>query len=164
MSSLEQQVRQLQDRAEIMELMAAYCRHADRHDADSMSKTFTEDGVGEYVPRDGVIFRGQKELRDFFAGFFEMVTTGSHFITNAQLLFDAPDTVTGHFYMMSIQKFKGPAVTADCFRFGRYENLFVRTPEGWRISKLRLLVSQEIGGDRIGEQFDRPWPPTFDNL
>jgi len=59
-------------------------------------------------------------------------------------------------------RFTGFPVTADCHRWGRYENRFVRTPDGWRMDRLTLVSAGEYGGARIGEQLGRTFPPSFD--
>jgi hypothetical protein len=64
--------------------------------------------------------------------------------------------------MYSWQRFTGHPMTADCHRWGRYENRFLRTPDGWRIARLKLISAGEYGGARIGEQLGRPFPPTFE--
>jgi hypothetical protein len=163
MVSLEKKIQRLQDRVDILELMHAYCRHADTHNAKAMAATLTEDCIVKFVDKSSYIMRGRKSLLDFLVTYFDNVTSGTHYITNAELIFETEDVVTAHMYMFSWERFKGYPVTADCHRFGRYENRFVRTNEGWRISRLWLLSAGEFGGDRIGEHFGRPWPPRFED-
>lgn len=161
--SLEQSVRHLQARAELEELLARYCRQADSLNAEGMAECFTPDCVVAYVPASmAAPARSRQELLGFLRDYFPSSVSSAHYITNIELLFDAPDQVTAHTYMYSWQRFKGYPAAADCHRYGRYEFRFVRTPEGWRISRLNLLSMGEYGGARIGEQFNRPWPPRFE--
>jgi ketosteroid isomerase-like protein len=160
---LEQSVRRLQDRVAIEELMARYCRHADQLDAEGMAECFTPDCIVAYVPASvAAPARSRQELLGFLRDYFPHSQSSAHYITNVELLFDEPDQVTAHTYMYSWQRFKSYPAAADCHRYGRYEFRFARTPEGWRISRLNLLSMGEYGGARIGEQFNRPWPPTFE--
>jgi hypothetical protein len=155
-------LRRLTDRVQILETMYAYCRHADNLDGDAMSDLFVEDCVATFIPgRDDMVLRGQGALRGFLNGALGVTVSGSHHISNAELIFETADRVTLHCYMYSWQRFTGFPSTADCHRWGRYENQFVRTPEGWRMSRLRLLSAGEYGGARMGEQLGRPFPPTF---
>lgn len=161
--SLEEKIQRLQDRIDILESMYDYCRHADLMDADGMAAYFTDDCVVSYVQgTDEYTFHGRKKLHEFLAAHSDSTISGSHHICNEQLLFETADSVVTYFYMYSWQRFNGYPVTADCHRWGRYEGRFIRLDEEWRISQLRLLSAGEYGGARIGEQFNRPWPPQFE--
>jgi hypothetical protein len=161
--SLEATVRRLQDRVDIEELMARYCRHADCFDADAMVACFTDACIVAYVPASiAPPARSKKELLGFLREYFPHSVSSSHYITNIELLFDTSDTVTSHCYMYSWQRFKTYPAAADCHRFGRYEFRIERTGEGWRFSRLTLLSAGEYGGNRIAEQLNRPWPPRFE--
>jgi len=161
--SLEVTVRQLKDRVDILETMHAYCRHADNLDGDAMSALFTEGCVANFIPGgEDTILRGRKALNDFLNMALGGTVSGSHHIANEELIFETPDRVILHCYMYSWQRFTGFPVTADCHRWGRYENRFVRTADGWRMDRLRLISAGEYGGARIGEQLGRPFPPKFE--
>ena len=161
--SLEVMVRQLRDRVDVLETMFAYCRHADNLDGDAMSALFTEDCIANFVPGgDDTVLRGRRALSDFLNMALGGTVSGSHHIANEELIFETPDRVTLHCYMYSWQRFTGFPVTADCHRWGRYENRFVRTDGGWRMDRLKLISAGEYGGARIGEQLGRPFPPKFE--
>ncbi len=161
--NIEQAIRRLQDRVDIEELMARYCRYADQLDAEGMAACFTEECVVAYVPASmAAPARSKQELLGFLHEYFPNSVSSTHYITNIELLFDSTDQVTAHTYMYSWQRFKGYPATADCHRYGRYEFRLVRTKEGWRFSRLVLLSAGEYGGARIGEQFGRAWPPRFE--
>jgi len=163
MPSTETIIRELKDRVDILETMYAYCRHADQLNGDAMADLFVEDCASNFFAgRADSELRGREALRSFLRGALAVTVSGSHHIANAELIFETPDRVTLHCYMYSWQRFQGFPSTADCHRWGRYENQFVRTAEGWRLSRLRLLSAGEYGGARIGEQLGRPFPPTFD--
>lgn len=160
---LETMVRRLQDRVDILEAMHAYCRHADNLDGDAMAALFVEDCVANFIPGgEETMLRGRRALNDFLNSALAVTVSGSHHIANEELIFETSDRVTLHCYMYSWQRFAGFPVTADCHRWGRYENRFVRTPDGWRMDRLRLISAGEYGGARIGEQLGRPFPPKFE--
>jgi len=162
-TALTTTVRELKDRVDILETMYAYCRHADMLDGDAMADLFVDDCVASFSPvGENLTFRGQAALRGFLNGALGVTVSGSHHIANAELIFETPDRVTLHCYMYSWQRFTGFPVTADCHRWGRYENQFVRTQQGWRMRRLMLVSAGEYGGARIGEQLGRPFPPVFD--
>jgi hypothetical protein len=160
---IEQTVRRLQDRVDILETMYAYCRHADRLDGDAMSALFVDDCVCTFIPGgEATTLRGRRALNDFLNMALGGTVSGSHHIANEELIFETPDRVVLHAYMYSWQRFTGFPVTADCHRWGRYENRFVRTADGWRMDRLTLVSAGEYGGARIGEQLGRTFPPQFD--
>jgi hypothetical protein len=160
--SLEAMVRRLRDRVEIEELTYCYCRHADLLDAPAMVALFTDDCVADFMPGNtDLSCHGRSELLGFLASALENTTSGSHHIANVELIFESDDLVTAHMYMYSWQRFGGYPVTADCHRWGRYENQYARTKDGWRFTRLRLVSAGEYGGARFGEQLGRPWPPSF---
>lgn len=162
-NSLEAVVRRLQDRVDILGTMHAYCRHADNLDGDGMAALFVEDCVANFVPGgEETILRGRAALNAFLNTALAVTVSGSHHIANEELVFETPDRVILHCYMYSWQRFEGFPVTADCHRWGRYENRFVRTDAGWRMDRLKLLSAGEYGGARIGEQLGRPFPPKFE--
>ena len=161
--SIENTIRELKDRVDIHETMYEYCRHADNLDAPSMVNLFTDDCVACYVPgNDDYLLRGKQQLTKMLTDALAVTVSGSHHISNVELKFQTPDEVIFFSYMYSWQRFTGFPVTADCHRWGRYENRFVRTPQGWRISHMRLLSAGEYGGARIGEQLGQPYPPSFE--
>ena len=160
---LNEIVQRLQDRLDIQELLAGYCRHADLLDAQGMASYFTEDCIVAYVPPDrGAPLEGKRALLDFLLGYFPNTVSSSHHIANVELFFDAADQATAHTYMYSWQRFKNAPAVADCHRWGRYELRLLRSKQSWRMSHLRLVTAGELGGTRIGEHFGRPWPPRFE--
>ena len=161
-ASLESQIRRLTDRVEILETMFAYCRHADQLNGVAMAALFVEDCEAQFIPGDDHVLLGRKALEGFLCGALAVTVSGSHHIANEELVFETPDQVILNCYMYSWQRFQGHPQTADCHRWGRYENRFVRTPDGWRMDRLRLHSAGEYGGARIGEQLGRPFPPRFD--
>lgn len=161
-STLEQSIRRLQDRVDILETMYAYCRHADQLDGKAMAAYFTDDCIAQFIPGDEWILRGRPALEKFLCGALAVTVSGSHHIANPELTYETPDRVVLDCYMYSWQRFTGFPTTADCHRWGRYENRFVRTSQGWRMDRLRLVSAGEYGGARIGEQLGRPFPSTFE--
>lgn len=162
-TSLEATVRELKDRVDILETMYEYCRHADQLNPAAMTALFVDDCVANFIPGgEEVVLRGKPALLGMLTAALDITVSGSHHIANVELKFETPDSVIFHGYMYSWQRFTGYPVTADCHRWGRYENRFVRTADGWRISHLKLISAGEYGGARIGEQLGRPHPPTFE--
>jgi hypothetical protein len=60
--SLEERVRRLEDRAEIIELTSRYCWYVTRADKAGIVSLYTKDGVFDRSPNGGAIARGHDEL------------------------------------------------------------------------------------------------------
>ena len=136
-ATFEDTIRQLKDRVDILETLYAYCRHADNLDGKAMAELFVEDCVSQFIPGDEWVLNGRPALEKFLCDALAVTVSGSHHIANPELTFETPDRVVLNCYMYSWQRFNGFPITADCHRWGRYENRFVRTPAGWRLSATR---------------------------
>lgn len=163
-TTLEERIQRLEDIEKIKEVMHEYCRCADQNDPDGMIACFTEDCVISMAhdDREGMMWKDRASAQKFYrSALIDYVISGSHFICNEQILFENQDSAIMYMYMYSWQRFVGYPERADCHRWGRYENHYVREADGqWRMKGLRLLSSGEYGGARIGEQFNRDWPPV----
>ncbi len=97
--SIEQRLRALEDRLEIIELEATYARAFDERDGDTWSSLFTEDGiyqsraVGEAPPLTFV--QGRPALHAFCA---DAAFAGIHFLHLPQLAFDG-DRATARIHL-----------------------------------------------------------------
>jgi hypothetical protein len=148
-----------------MDLMHAYCRHADAGDVAGMMSCFTADctidlfgGIGDRI------LRGRDTLRTLLTPLLGKVLAGSHYLSNPAFVFYGADEATLGLYMYSMQRFQPDMALDDRHRWGRYEVRIRRLAEGWRIQDLRLFAVTEVGGDRQGEADHRPWPPRFPGL
>jgi hypothetical protein len=164
MTSLDDQIREIRDRTAIAELMHRYCRLADSDDGPGMVTLFTEDCRCDFYAghQPALEMAGRGQLLDQIQQSLTTVRSGSHYVSNMEIVFDGPHRAMLYCYMYSWQRFHDWPVRADCHRYGRYEMRAVRAADGWRFDRMRLVASGEYGGARIGEQLGRPWPPRFD--
>jgi hypothetical protein len=162
--ALEDDIREIRDRTAIAELMYRYCRLADGDDGAGMVALFTEDCRCDFYAglQPELEMTGRDQLLDQIRQSLTTVRSGSHYVSNLEILFDGPDAATLHCYMYSWQRFRDWPQRADCHRYGRYEMRAVRAGGGWRFARMRLIASGEYGGARLGEQLGRPWPPRFE--
>lgn len=163
MTGLEADIREIKDRTAIAELMHRYCRYADSDEGRNMVTLFTEDCRCDFYAghKPELEMIGREQLLEQIQASLTTVRSGSHYVTNMEIAFDGPDRAMLCCYMYSWQRFHDYPVRADCHRYGRYEMRLLRTAEGWRFDRMRLVASGEYGGSRIGEQLGRPWPPIF---
>jgi len=156
-------VRELIDREQIRALKYAYCRYADALDVAGMVSVFVEDCRINFVPDGSQEARGRDELEAFYAKAQSVVRSSSHHLSNMDIVFLGPDRAAMHCYLYSWQRFVGYPEVKDRHRWARYEDVFVRTPDGWRQSDLLYLVAGELaGGDglRFREVVEHPvWEP-----
>lgn len=155
--------RELVDREEIRALKFAYCRYADALDIAGMVSVFAEDCRINFVPDGSQQGRGRGDVEAFFTKAQSVVTSSSHHLSNMDIVFLERDRAAMHSYLYSWQRFVGYPEVKDRHRWARYEDVFVRTPDGWRQSELLYLVAGELAsGDhlRFGEVLARPvWRP-----
>jgi ketosteroid isomerase-like protein len=153
----DQILRELCDKERIRSLKFAYARYADAIDLEGMVSVFTEDCRVRFRP--DVVLRGPQEVKEYYRQAQSVVTSSSHHLSNMDIVFQGPDTAAMHSYLYSWQRFTGYPDVRDRHRWARYEDVFVRTPEGWRQSELNYIVAGELAsGDslRVGEHRDRP--------
>jgi ketosteroid isomerase-like protein len=154
-------LRRLHDRVSILETLYRYCRHADQLDPAGMAALFTEDCVLTFF-RDGPTLRGRAAVQARLAERLAVTVSGSHHLSNEEVIFEGADAAKVHAYMYSWQRFLGWPGVSDVHRWGRYEVRLKHDDEGcWRISRMRLLSAGEYGSHRIGEHLGQPWPPEF---
>jgi ketosteroid isomerase-like protein len=157
-------LQEVRDRREIEALKFAYCRSADALDVDGMVSTFTQDCTINFRADGGDRRRGLDALRHYFSAALFGVTSSSHHLSNLDIVFLGPDRAALQCALYSWKRFVGYPEVKDRHRWVRYEDVFVRTPDGWRQRELLFLVAGEIGGGlspRLGELAGRPvWPAT----
>lgn len=124
----------------IEKLMARYCEVVDAavKDADEgahqMRSIFGDDAIADYGK--GVI-EGQKAVIDFLA--HGICTTRDwlwHAIHTPNITVKR-DHALGNWTVVAMMREKGATTTGTVI--GRYQNEFVRTADGWRISAMRWI-------------------------
>lgn len=139
MDSLEDKVRYLLDIEEIKQLIYRYCRHNDggwpeqplSHQGPA-ADLFAEDGVWDGSPV--TVAEGREEIRKLFES-FAALPMAYHAVTNPIIEIDG-DHATGHWHRVG----GGIGAGGDStFGIGGYEDEYVRTSEGWRIKRMRVI-------------------------
>ena len=148
-SDLSDRIQRLEDRAEISHLVHEYCRVYDEGDHDAMADLFAEDALIDYGPALGGETRGRENIRTWLRGIYGFHRT-SHHLSNAQVWFDDddPDRARGVCYVLAWHEW--PDDRPNAVLYGRYEDEYTRTSEGWR-----LAVRREIQHGQ--EDFELEW-------
>lgn len=144
---------ELQDRALIGDVLAAYCDLVDRCDVDGLTRLFTDDAVLDLGR--GVTVEGSVQLRALLLDRIGRWTTTSHHGSTVcvQAYDGATAATTSYVYAFHDH----PADDRTMHLWGRYEDELVRGADRWRISYRRLRVAgvREQASSRVPERFER---------
>lgn len=164
--TLEARIRIIEDREEIVRLRARYCNINDggwdgmptHHDIDELVNMFVPDGIWDGGPRIGARAEGHDQIRALFTH-FRSVEFVIHNVMNPIIDIDG-DTAHGDWHAIITSTVgTGPNRQAT-WVFGKYQEDYVRTPEGWKIKHLHFTVSAnplyELGWGKA--QFSGPPP------
>jgi hypothetical protein len=142
-AAIPDQLHELADRIEITDLISRYGQIADEKRFEDSRSCCTEDIVAEYhfgrAQGVDVLARyGRQAL-----GAFERT---QHIISNVLIdLAGDSATVSANLLAVHIQRAEDPVTHFDLG--GRYRFEVVRTPQGWRISRVRFDVLWSHGND-----------------
>ncbi len=150
--SLEQRLKQLEDYQEIGLIKARYCEFLDRRppaaterapDSDGIAVLFAEDGILDNRPG-GPYAVGREAIRTMYWGRRTNVLASCHNVMNPIIQIDG-DTALGqwHAIFYSRTESSGQSHKQEEIGFGTYHDEFVRTPEGWRFKKVRLIFTSD---------------------
>ena len=127
-------IQEMSDRFEIQDLIVGYCYAVDARDWDALDQFFTADAVIDYSEMVGVS-GGLPEIKRFLAESLAPVLAFQHAVSTTQYEIDGDQarTRTACYNPMTV----GNGDTSDTLVFGLwYIHDFVRTEQGWRISRL----------------------------
>jgi 3-phenylpropionate/cinnamic acid dioxygenase small subunit len=139
-------LQELSDRAAIVRLTHDYAWALDERDWDALREVFTADvvadlGEGGQQGIDEVIPPVSTALGPFDAS--------HHVVSTHQITIDG-DRAQGRCYLIA-QHVRRTAVGGPNFTVGgRYEDQYVRTADGWRISTRRIVVTWTDGNPAAG--------------
>jgi ketosteroid isomerase-like protein len=127
-------VQALLDRQAIVDVTHAYCWALDSRDWDALEGVFTPDAVAEITEP----VHGIDAIKDRVAAALGPLDESQHLVATHQVQLDG-DRATCRCYIQA-QHVKRGTPGGDNYLFaGRYEDRFVRTPDGWRIEHRALI-------------------------
>ena len=141
---LRKRLQVLEDKEALQALMNRYCRTADKKDWQAWAECFVEDSVFDFGPFGQ--HNGRDTIREVCSAAEEPYKDMQHSMTNMQFEVDG-DTATGTAYLWfaGVPDTSKPGEHFDIG--GPYEWEFTRTPEGWRLSLMRLRIAWTLGQD-----------------
>jgi hypothetical protein len=163
--NLERRLRVLEDREEIRELKAQYCRFGDggwpEQGATHMGPAadlFVEDGVWDFRPYMPLAV-GRDAIRQLYVG-TRVIPFVMHYISNAEIFVDG-DSGRGTWKLFE------PIIMPDLEEklvLGVYQEAYARTPAGWRFKSIRFTAVRAVqcdkgwwGGAVSQSQLARDW-------
>jgi hypothetical protein len=130
--TLEQRIRRLEDRAEIIELTARYCRHVTEANKEAIVALYTNDGVFDRSNAEGKVSRGHTEL----------LATYGNSGPNAFL-----PVIHNHVIELDGDEATGTCVVESPVRAGkptgfvsRYEDKYRRVNGRWRFAERKVFT------------------------
>ena len=130
--------RQLADDLALRALNDAFIRHIDRDEVDALVALFTADAL--YVSG-GRRVEGADELRAYFqARTAQGPRTSRHFYAGLHVTYPEPDLAHASSNWMSFAQNGTPPLSPPLpFLVADFEDVYVRSPDGWRIRQRRIV-------------------------
>lgn len=136
----------LADEAAIKELKYEYCYATDALDIDRMLDAYVPDGRLDVPIHEPI--EGHDGIREYFEWFAEQeYQDRAHNVFNPVIDVDG-DTATGEWYYMVIYTLPGGNLEVG---HGRYDDEYVRTDEGWKLSSVRAIrrITREVHAETV---------------
>ncbi|MBV9208486.1 MAG: nuclear transport factor 2 family protein [Actinobacteria bacterium] len=135
-------LRQLLDRQEIMDVMAAYTRCADLNQPEQQAETFIEDCRVRYHLTGWII--GRKALVEALHKALASYSKTSHHLSNIEIEFEGPDSAAAQSAVIAWHRRKDGS---EWTLYGRYVDRWTRTEQGWRLAERELRAAGAVGRD-----------------
>ena len=155
--SIEERLRAIEDREELIKLKARYVNYNDggwqgptHTNPGAVADLFTEDGVWDALPNAGYA-KGRADIKAVFEKFqaFKFIV---HYVTNPLIEVDG-DTATGHWHALVVSTMPDDSAL---WILGLYDERYVRTEQGWKIKSLRfeaiVTAPYELGWGKVMQQ------------
>ena len=135
-------LRQLQDRQEIMAMMAAYARCADLNQPERQAEVFTHDCRVKYHPDDWIV--GRSAVTEALRTALTRYSKTSHHVSNIEIDFDGPDSASSQSTVIAWHRRNDGS---EWTLYGRYVDRWTRTELGWRLVERELRAAGAVGRD-----------------
>lgn len=140
---MDDRVAQLLDRQEIVDQMHAYARWVDLGRVDKQCEVFTDDCRTNFAKGEDNWLLGREAMMAFVRQALSPYASTNHTISNIEITFDGADRATAQSYVQAWHRYTDTDLP-DFQAFGRYHDVWVRTPDGWRMSERRFKVNAGI--------------------
>ena len=137
--SIEQRVRELEDRDEIKELTARYCWHIAHGEGEAAANLFTDDGVLDMTDADFKPVRGREAILKFYRASVREPEVALPFIHN-HIIELSGDDARGTCAIEARFSRNGESVTAA----GYYEDKYRREGGRWLFAERKLYFHHVV--------------------
>jgi hypothetical protein len=139
------------DRAEIADVQLRYATGVDSRDWELFRSCFVDEIEGDYSSVFGTppARLSADEFVAMIAPVMSALTATQHMITNLAVTFEDSDHATVVAYVRAIHYNAAADGGTEQTVYGYYTNTFVRTLEGWRISKVKLTSRIQTGNPGV---------------
>lgn len=134
-----QTLQTLLDREAIAGVIRAYCYHFDRNEPDAVAALFAPDAVVDYGPEAAVLHGVAAIHKAVAAGLANTFAATSHHVSNMDIRFDTTETAHSVCYLYAWHRYHSGAPDGELW--AQYHHQFLRTPEGWKITRLTLKAA-----------------------
>ncbi|MCV7334129.1 nuclear transport factor 2 family protein [Mycolicibacterium senegalense] len=144
-------LKRLLDREEISDVQLRYATGVDSRDWQLFRSCFTDEVEGDYSSVFGTppAHLSADDFVAMIAPVMSALTATQHMITNLAVTFDDDDHATVVAYVRAIHHNATADGDTEQTVYGYYTNSFVRTADGWRISKLKLTSRIQTGNPGV---------------
>jgi len=136
------------DRQEITDQMHAYARLVDLNRAREVAKVFTEDCRLNFRSDDDGWLEGHDALVAWLTAALAPYSVTNHTVSNIEITFDGRDRALASSYVQAWHAFGDGR--PDVLAYGRYSDVWLRTPSGWRMRERRFRVAAAAGRTPTG--------------
>jgi SnoaL-like domain len=157
LSTTEEIVRELWDREQITDVMLQFGRSLDLKDWETYASTLTNPFIVDFRDLTGLApVQTTPEVWAAFASACLERLTVMHQYSNFHIQTNG-DQAEGVFYHVSRHRLPNIHGDDHYTQYGWYENSFTRTPEGWKISRLKHGFQWCDGNPTLIDQSDPDW-------
>jgi hypothetical protein len=132
-----------EDYIEIHQLYSFYARDVDPGSTRNAAWMFTEDAVVQLLD---TRYTGQA-LKDFYAQLPKRQSAGVRHFNTTYVIVGTPEGARGSSYMLQVER-RAEGGPPEVTLFGKYEDRFVKTRDGWRFKERTFTPDTFRGSDR----------------
>ena len=145
--NVNDKLRRLLDSAAIQDVQLQYASGTDGRDWDLFRRCFTDEVEVDFSEGFGqpAVTVSADELVQGTAPRMESFKATQHMMTNLRVEFEDDDHATCVAYVRARHHLPNSTGGSDQTVYGYYTNKFVRTPDGWRIARLKLTTQWMTG-------------------
>jgi hypothetical protein len=140
-------LQQLVDRQAIVDLTVAYTYALDTKDWDALDQVFTPDATAFLTEE----LNGREAIKARVRRALEGLDVSQHLIGNHQIDIEG-DRATGRCYLQAQHVRDAAPGPPNFIVAGRYDDRYVRTPDGWRVERRALTIMWTEGNPAVARE------------